>query len=94
MLTWPAVPGAQTYEVLFRRTTAPTYERIYQAGTSNSFLLPDQLDDGWAAVRSVAANGGRSLTAAVPPPCPVLATHADSVAAGDVIRNCIRAPGR
>jgi acetylornithine deacetylase/succinyl-diaminopimelate desuccinylase-like protein len=94
MISWPAVPGAASYEVLFRRTTAPTYEQIYKVGAGTSFLLPDQLDDGWAAVRSVGANGARSLTAAVPPPCPVLATHADSAAAGDVIRNCIRAPGR
>jgi hypothetical protein len=94
MITWGPVQGAARYEVLFRRTTAPTYERIYQAGAAASFLLPDQLDDGWAAVRSVGANGHRSLTSAVPPPCPTLTTRADSVAAGDLIRNCIRAPGR
>jgi hypothetical protein len=94
MLTWNAVPGASSYEVLFRRTSVPTYEKIYQAGASTSFLLPDQLDDGWAAVRSVGANGHRSLTTAVPPPCPILTTRADSLAAGDLIRNCIRAPGR
>jgi hypothetical protein len=94
MVTWRAIPGAASYEVLFRRTTAPTYEKIYQAGAATSFLLPDQLDDGWAAVRAIGANGHRSLTSAVPPPCPVLTTHADSVAAGDIIRNCIRAPGR
>jgi hypothetical protein len=94
MVTWSETPGAASYEVLFRRTTAPTYEKIYQAGAATSFLLPDQLDDGWAAVRAVGSNGHRSLTSALPPPCPVLTTHADSVAAGDVIRNCIRAPGR
>jgi hypothetical protein len=94
MVSWREVPGAARYEVLFRRTTAPTYEKIYQAGTATSFLLPDQLDDGWAAVRAIGTNGHRSLTSAVPPPCPVLSTHADSVAAGDIIRNCIRAPGR
>jgi hypothetical protein len=94
MVSWRLIPGAVRYEVLFRRTTAPTYEKIYQAGVATSFLLPDQLDDGWAAVRAVGSNGHRSLTSAVPPPCPALATHADSVAAGDIIRNCIRAPGR
>jgi Peptidase family M28 len=94
MVSWREIPGAARYEVLFRRTTAPTYEKIYEAGAATSFLLPDQLDDGWAAVRAVGSNGHRSLTGAVPPPCPVLTTHADSVAAGDIIRNCIRAPGR
>ena len=94
MISWRPSPGAASYEVLFRRTTAPTYEKIYQAGAGTSFLLPDQLDDGWAAVRAVGANGHRSLASAVPPPCPILTTRADSVAAGDIIRNCIRAPGR
>jgi peptidase M28-like protein len=94
MITWRSSQGAVSYEVLFRRTTAPTYEKIYQAGAGTSFLLPDQLDDGWAAVRAVGSNGQRSLTTAVPPPCPILTTRADSVAAGDLIRNCIRAPGR
>jgi hypothetical protein len=94
MVSWREIPGAARYEVLFRRTTAPSYEKIYQAGAATSFLLPDQLDDGWAAVRAIGSNGHRSLTSAVPPPCPVLNIHADSVAAGDIIRNCIRAPGR
>lgn len=93
MLTWKPVPGASGYEVLFRPTYAPTYEKIYSVADT-SFLLPDQLDDGWAAVRSVGPNGARSLTSAVPPLCPILSTHADSVAAGALIRNCIRAPGR
>src|SRR4051794_5057703 len=62
MMTWQPVAGASAYEVLFRRSTAPTYEKIYQAGAATSFLLPDQLDDGWAAVRSVGADGSRSLT--------------------------------
>ncbi|MDP9205700.1 MAG: M28 family peptidase [Gemmatimonadota bacterium] len=94
MISWRPSAGAASYEVLFRRTTSPTYEKVYQAGAGTSFLLPDQLDDGWAAVRAVGANGHRSLASAVPPPCPILTTHADSVAAGDIIRNCIRAPGR
>src|SRR5437868_4207628 len=93
-LTWSAVPGATSYEVLFRRTFSPTYEKVYPVASGTSFLLPDQLDDGWAAVRSVSASGHRSLASAVPPSCPILSTRADSVAAGDLIRNCIRAPGR
>ena len=93
-LSWNPVPGASSYEVLFRRTYSPTYEKVYPVASGTSFLLPDQLDDGWAAVRSVSSDGHRSLSSAVPPPCPVLATHADSLAAGDVIRNCIRAAGR
>jgi hypothetical protein len=94
MLTWNPVTGANAYEVLFRRTSAPTYEKIYQAGSATSFLLPDQLDDGWAAVRSVGADGSRSLTSAVPPPCPSPPTQADSAAMIDILRNCVRAPGR
>ena len=93
-LSWNAVPAATSYEVLFRRTFSPTYEKVYPVASGTSFLLPDQLDDGWAAVRSVSASGHRSLASAVPPPCPTLTTRADSVAAGDLIRNCIRAPGR
>lgn len=94
MINWSAVPGASSYEVLYRHTTSPTYEKIYEVGANISFLLPDQLDDGWAGVRSVGTNGHRSITTAVPPPCPALGTRADSVAAGDVIRNCIRPPAR
>lgn len=94
MITWPAVPGATKYEVLYRRTTSAVYEKVYDAGAATSFLLPDQLDDGWAGVRSVGARGHRSITSAVPPPCPVLSTRADSVGAGDLLRNCIRPPAR
>jgi hypothetical protein len=65
MLTWKAAPGAAGYEVLLRRTFAPTYERVIPVGNVTSYLLPDQLDDLWAAVRSVGANGHRSRAATV-----------------------------
>ena len=68
MLSWKPVPGAKGYEVLVRRTTAPTYEKVIAVGAETSYLLADQLDDVWAAVRAVGANGHRSLASAVPPP--------------------------
>ncbi|MBI2407902.1 MAG: M28 family peptidase [Gemmatimonadetes bacterium] len=61
-VNWKAVAGAARYEVLFRATTSPTWTVVYDAGTSTSFLLDEQLDDGWAAVRAVGADGHRSLT--------------------------------
>jgi len=67
MLSWKPVPGAASYEILVRRTTSATYEKRFR--TSNtSYLLSEQLDDLWAGVRSVGADGQRSLTVVVPPP--------------------------
>lgn len=68
LMTWKPAVGAVSYEVLVRRTTSPLYEKIIPVGSVTSFLLPDQLDDTWAAVRSVGARGARSLAASVPPP--------------------------
>lgn len=59
---WTVAAGAARYEVLFRATSSPTWTAIYDAGTSTSYLLDEQLDDGWAAVRAVSADGHRSLT--------------------------------
>ena len=61
-VTWKPAALAARYEVLFRHTTSPTWTRVYDAGTTTSFLLDEQLDDGWAAVRAVGADGHRSLT--------------------------------
>jgi Zn-dependent M28 family amino/carboxypeptidase len=66
-LSWKPAPGAVRYEVLVRRTTSPTYQRVIDAGNSTSYLLGEQLDDLWAAVRAVGASGHRSLAAVVPP---------------------------
>lgn len=68
MLAWKPAPGAVSYEVLVRRTTSPTYEKVIPVRGATSYLLADQLDDLWASVRSVGANGQRSLAVVVPPP--------------------------
>lgn len=69
MLTWKPAPGAVAYEALIRRTTSPTYEKLIRVtNATTSYLLSDQLDDLWASVRSVGANGHRSLAVVVPPP--------------------------
>lgn len=67
MLSWQRVPGAASYEVLVRRTTAATHEQVI-AVRDTSYLLEVQLDDAWAAVRSVGANGHRSLASVLPAP--------------------------
>jgi hypothetical protein len=67
-LTWKPVSGAVSYEVLVRRTTAATHEELIRVTEGTSYLLGVQLDDLWAGVRSVGANGHRSLAVAVPPP--------------------------
>lgn len=65
-LSWSSVPGAVSYEVLIRPTTAPQYTRVIPVGRATSYELNYQLDEGWAAVRAVGANGHRSLTSVVP----------------------------
>jgi hypothetical protein len=65
-LSWKPVPGARSYEVLVRSTTSPNWERVIPVGDVTSYLLNEQLDDLWAGVRSVGANGHRSLAVVVP----------------------------
>ncbi|HET7563376.1 MAG TPA: M28 family peptidase [Gemmatimonadaceae bacterium] len=67
-LAWAPVPGASSYEVLVRSTTSPAWERIIPVSSGTSYTLEEQLDDLWAAVRSVDAQGHRSLAVVVPPP--------------------------
>ena len=64
-IAWDSVPGAVSYELLVRRTTAPTYTRIVPVGAVTSFLLDENLDDVWVGVRAVGTNGHRSLTTVV-----------------------------
>jgi len=65
-ITWRGVSGAVGYELLVRRTTAPTWERVIPVnGTSHTISF--QLDDGWVAVRSVGPSGHSSLARAAGP---------------------------
>jgi Peptidase family M28 len=67
-IRWSPVANAAGYELLVRRTTAPTYTRIVATGNATSFLLDEQLDDVWVGVRAVGADGHRSLTTVVGAP--------------------------
>jgi hypothetical protein len=60
-LAWHTVPGAVSYEVLVRQTWSPTYTRVIPV-QGTTFVIDEQLDDAWAAVRSVGGGGARSLT--------------------------------
>ena len=65
-LSWAPVAGAVAYEVLVRPTTSAQYERLYRVGPGTRFALDYQLDDAWAGIRAVGANGHRSLPVVLP----------------------------
>ena len=67
-IRWSPVANAASYELLVRRTTAPTYTRIVPVGNVTQFLLDEQLDDVWVGVRAVGTDGHRSLTTVVGAP--------------------------
>ena len=60
-LRWTPVDGAVRYEVLVRRTTSPSWDRVIPVSSGVTHALDFQLDDGWAGVRAVGANGHRSI---------------------------------
>ena len=68
MISWKPVPGAVSYEILIRRTTSALHEQLIKVDGATSHLLSEQLDDLWASVRSVGANGHRSLAVPASPP--------------------------
>ncbi len=72
-LGWDAVEGAASYEVLVRRTFAPTWEVVIPV-RGTSMLLNYQVDDMYVGLRSVGANEHRSLATVYPaPPRPAAA---------------------
>ena len=67
-MSWDASPGAAGYELLIRRTTSPTWDRVIPLGNVTRCTLRRQLDDEWAGVRALGANGARSMAASMPAP--------------------------
>ncbi|MEP7312195.1 MAG: M28 family metallopeptidase [Pseudomonadota bacterium] len=60
-LTWDAAPGASGYEVLWRATSSPDWERRQSAGSNTRLTLPVSKDNVIFAVRSLDGQGHRSL---------------------------------
>jgi hypothetical protein len=82
-LTWPAVPGATGYELLARRTISPTWELVVPVGNVTQFAFPRQADDEFWGVRSVSADGFRSIAMVYPaPPAPAAAAGGRQGGAG------------
>ncbi|MGE5099728.1 MAG: M20/M25/M40 family metallo-hydrolase [Deltaproteobacteria bacterium] len=75
-LSWEASPGATGYELLIRRTTSSTWEELIPLGNVTRCTLKRQLDDEWAGVRAVGADGARSMAASMPAPNPPRGTVA------------------
>jgi Zn-dependent M28 family amino/carboxypeptidase len=62
-LTWDAVPRATRYEVLRRSTTDPMWTNVQDVGDVTRVTLQASKDDWIFAVRSVDAQGHRSVAA-------------------------------
>jgi hypothetical protein len=60
-LTWEAAPGATSYEVLWRPTTAAEWENVEPVGNVTTATLHRSKDNVIFAVRSVDKKGHRSL---------------------------------
>ena len=60
-ITWDASPGSPSYEVLWRATTSPEWEKMQSVGNVTGATLPMSKDNVIFAVRAVDAVGHRSL---------------------------------
>jgi hypothetical protein len=62
-LTWTAVPGAVTYEVVRRRTTDAVWTEVTDVGNVTAATLPYSKDNWLFAIRAVDAQGHRGVPA-------------------------------
>jgi hypothetical protein len=69
-LSWDASPGAVSYELLTRPTTASQWQQVIPLGNLTRCTLRRQLDDEWVGVRAVGVGGTRSMAASMPAPNP------------------------
>ena len=62
-LVWQPSPDgrAASYEVIYRDTTAPNWEKTFPVGAATKATIPASKDNGIFAVRAVDAEGHRSL---------------------------------
>ncbi|MDQ6929319.1 MAG: M28 family metallopeptidase, partial [Candidatus Eremiobacteraeota bacterium] len=56
-LRWSAVPGAASYEILWRDTTQPLWEHVKNVGNVTQATVPVSKDDYLFGVRAVDKNG-------------------------------------
>jgi len=66
-LTWDATPGASSYEIVWRSTSAPDWEYVQTVSTATRATVNVSKDNEIFAVRSVDAAGHRSLPVAPDP---------------------------
>ncbi len=71
-ILWDTIPKAASYEILWRRSISAQWEKVIPVPAGRTSLVVDeQLDDGYVGVRSIGANGHRSLAQIYPaPPAP------------------------
>jgi len=62
-LSWKPVPGAVSYEILWRATSDPAWTHQQNVGTMTSYTLGLSKDDNIFGVRAVDAAGHRSVAA-------------------------------
>ncbi len=60
-LRWNAVPGAASYEIVWRHTDAPDWQYSKDVGNVTTATVPASKDDYILGVRAVDAHGARSI---------------------------------
>ncbi len=62
-LLWAAVPHAQSYEIMWRQTSEPTWSHARNVGAATTATLPLSKDDWLFGIRALDASGHASVVA-------------------------------